>query len=159
LNPARFAACLLPGALILLLAGVAVRPARADAAHDVTVSDVWARATPAGARFGAIYLTLASAAGDSLVGAAVPHAVAGRTQIHETVMVPDSSGAGAGRMAMREVPGIALPAGQAVQLAPGGYHVMLLDLKRPLKAGMRVPLALRFARAGKRDVVARVRGE
>ncbi len=144
---------ILAGVFLLLACGAA-SPARAD---DIAVTDVWARATPAGARMGAIYLTLESAAGDQLVGAAVPRSVAGRTQVHETVMIPDSAAGGAGRMAMREVKAIALPPGQAVQLAPGGYHVMLLDLKQPLKEGARVPLTLRFEKAGKRSVVATVR--
>ena len=134
--------------------------APASAATDVSVTDVWARATPAAAKMGAIYLTLESPAGDRLVGASVPRAVAAHTQIHETVVVPDSGGGNAGgRMTMRQVAAIALPAGEAVRLAPGGYHVMLLDLKKPLRAGARVPLTLLFEKAGKRTVVETVRDE
>jgi copper(I)-binding protein len=151
-----------PGALFVLLLVGSWAPARAQAPPpaDVTVSDVWARATPAGAKMGAIYLTLESATGDRLVGAAVPHSVAGRTQIHETVMLPAATGdTNGGRMAMRQVKAIALPPGVPVVFKPGGYHVMLLDLKQPLVDGAHVPLTLKLARGGKRDVSATVRVE
>jgi len=125
----------------------------------VSVQDVWARATPAGARMGAIYFTMTSTAGDRLTGAAVPHSVAGKTQIHETIMEQDSSGAATGRMSMREVENVELPAGAAVQFKPGGYHVMLIDLKQPLVGGQHVALTLTFAKAGKQKVTATVRDE
>ena len=125
----------------------------------VSIHDAWARATPAGARMGAIYFTMTSPAGDRLTGAAVPHSVAGATQIHETVMEQDSSGAATGRMSMQEVESVELPAGTEVQFKPGGYHVMLLDLKRPLVSGQHVALTLTFANAGKQKVTATVRDE
>jgi hypothetical protein len=125
----------------------------------VSVQDVWARPTPAGAHMGAIYFTMTSPVDDRLTGAAVPHSVAGKTQIHETVMEQDSSGAATGRMSMQEVESVELPAATAVQFKPGGYHVMLIDLKQPLVSGQHVALTLTFAKAGKQKVSATVRDE
>jgi copper(I)-binding protein len=139
-------------------------PARADAAAaqpaGVSIRDAWARATPAGARMGAIYLTLESAAGDRLTGAKVPDSVAASTEIHETVTVTDSSGSeGGSRMTMQPVSSIELPPGEAVQLKPGGYHIMLIDLKKPLKRGTHVRVTLMLEKAGKHTVTATVRDE
>jgi len=131
---------------------------RAQAA--VHVRDAWARATPAGARMGAIYLTIRSDQADRLTGAAVPRAIAGETQIHEVVTVVDSSGGDATpRMTMRQVAGLDLPAGEDVQLKPGGFHIMLIDLKKPLTAGEHVAVTLTLERAGRRQVTAVVRNE
>lgn len=147
--------------VVLLLAGAwnlgPAAPARAGTAA-VTIRDAWARATPAGATMGAIYLTLESAAGDRLMGAQVPDSVAGVTEIHETVEVSDSGATdGGSRMTMRPVASIELPAGGAVQLKPGGYHIMLIDLRKPLKPGAHVKVTLVLEKAGKRTVTATVR--
>jgi hypothetical protein len=131
--------------------------ASAAAQDSVSVSEVWARATPAHAHMGAVYLSLRSDAGDRLLRASVPHSVSGEAQLHETVVQHDSSGGG-DRMTMRQVPAIELPAGQTVRLEPGGFHVMLIDLKHGLKAGDKLSLTLRFERAGTRKVTAEVRG-
>jgi copper(I)-binding protein len=61
-------------------------------------------------------------------------------------------------MTMRQVSSIELPAGQTIRLEPGGFHVMLIDLKHGLKAGDKLSLTLRFERAGTRKVTAEVRG-
>ncbi len=119
-------------------AGTRSSPAR----ESLTISDPWARATPAGARMGAIYLRLRSASGDRLLGASVPRSVTAETQLHETI------GGGGGSMKMREVSSIELPAGQTVELKPGGFHVMLMGLKHRLKAGEKVSVTLRFETVG-----------
>ena len=154
------------GAALLIAFAVALdrSPARAADAgagtSDVVVHDAWARATPAGARVGALYLSIASVTGDRLVGAEVPRSVAAATDIHETVVVADSSGSeGSGRMTMRPVAFIELPPGETVELKPGGYHIMLLNLKKPLRVGARVPLTLVLEKAGRRKVTAVVRDE
>jgi copper(I)-binding protein len=134
---------------------LALPAARGDGTA-VTVTEVWARATPPGARMGSIYLTLMSAGGDRLLRASVPHAVSPETQIHETVVAHDSNGVE--RMEMHAVPSIELPANQAVELKPGGFHLMLTRLKRPLKPGERVRVTLTFERAGRQTVQADVRG-
>jgi copper(I)-binding protein len=79
------------------------------------------------------FMRITSAQGGSLVGVSSP--VAGVVQVHEMKM-------DGGVMKMGAVDALALPAGQAVELKPGGYHVMLMDLKQPLKAGDTVPLTL-----------------
>lgn len=113
---------------VLLLAAAA-----AAAADPVTVSDPWVRATAPGQKVAGAYMELTSPAGGALVAAASP--VAGVVELH-TMKVED------GVMKMRAVPRIELPAGQAVKLAPGGYHIMLMDLKRELKPGDGVPIVL-----------------
>ena len=122
----------------LALATLAAAPALAQPA-PVTAQDVWARATPPGAPAGAVYLTLTSPADDKLTGAS--SSAAGQTGVHEMRMDGNV-------MRMREVEGgLALPAGQAVTLRPGGYHLMLERLKAPLKVGQTVPVRLTFERA------------
>jgi hypothetical protein len=59
-------------------------------------------------------------------------------------------------MRMREIGSLELPAGKTVTLAPGGYHLMLMDLKSPLKAGDTIPIKLRFERAGEVEVLLQV---
>ncbi len=111
----------------------------------ISVQQPWARATPGGAKTGAAYMTIVNngAADDRLVAASTP--VAGEAQIHEMTM--DN-----GVMKMRPIPGLDLKPGAAVSLAPGGYHVMLIGLKQPLKDGDSFPLTLVFAKSGKQVV-------
>ncbi|HUO53565.1 MAG TPA: copper chaperone PCu(A)C [Rhodoblastus sp.] len=127
----------------------AASPAFAQSA-SIKIEQPWARATPAGATTGAVYLTIEnkSAAEDRLTSAASD--LAATTQIHEMKVVD-------GIMKMREISsGLPVPAGGSVALKPGGYHVMLIDLKKPLKAGEKVALTLTFEKAGKVEVQAPV---
>ena len=122
-------------AALLAVAGPA---AAAPPAAAVTATQAWARATVAGQRAGGGYLTLnGGAAADKLVGASAP--VAERVELHSMSMDGDV-------MRMRQVEAIDVPAGQAVELKPGGLHLMLMGLKQPLQAGSRFPLTLRFER-------------
>jgi periplasmic copper chaperone A len=107
----------------------------------ITVSDAWARAMPPGAKAGAAYVTVTNngTAPDRLVGASTP--VAGKAQLH--TMTDDN-----GVMKMRPVDAIELKPGASVTLKPGGYHVMLFDVKQPLSAGQSFPLTLTFEKAG-----------
>ena len=156
----------------------------APAAAEVTVGDPWARTSPMSADTGAVYMTLTSNTGDTLLTAAVPTSVAGVTEIHETVMGGDSgttmpgaaegeedtdmtepptsmggdtSMPSSGEMAMRPISSLELPAGETVALEPGGYHIMLLELVAPLEAGDTVEVTLTFERAGEQVVTATVR--
>jgi copper(I)-binding protein len=108
----------------------------AAAYADVTVTDVWIRGTVAGQRATGAFMQLRSPADASLVAVATPAAKAAElhTMVHE-----------GGVMKMRAVPSIALPAGKTVELGPGGYHVMLLDIGKPMKEGDSVPVTLTFA--------------
>ena len=121
------------GALILTL------PATAFAHHDVTAGDIaighpWTRAAGANAN-GAGFMTLKNngAAGDRLISATSPAARV--VELHTHIREGDV-------MRMRAIASLPLPAGQAVELKPGGYHLMRMDLKTPLKADTRVPLTL-----------------
>lgn len=105
-----------------------------------TVSEAWVRGTVAAQKASGAFLTLRSPDPARLVAASSP--AAGRVEIHEMKMAD-------GLMQMRALSTLELPAGAAVQLMPGGRHLMLMDLKAPLKAGDSVPLTLRIERAGK----------
>lgn len=109
------------------------------------VDHAWAHATPGKMRIGAVYFTVESPTADRLVGVATP--VAGKAELHAAMD-------GNGMMRMHEVKGgVALPAGGKIELKPGGMHVMLMDLKHPLKAGDSFPLTVTFEKAGAREVM------
>lgn len=121
---------------------------------QTTVAEPWVRSTVAGQKATGAFLQITSAAGGKLVSASSP--VAGVVEIHEMSMDGNV-------MKMRALPnGLDLPAGKAVALKPGGLHVMLMDLKQPLKAGDAVPLTLVVEGAGSKretvEVKATVRG-
>ena len=127
-------------ALFLALAGV---PAAALA--QVAVADPWVRGTVEGQRATGAFMKLTAPADMALVAAASP--VAKIVEIHEMKME-------GGMMKMKANDKLALPAGKAVDLKPGGYHVMLMDLVKPLKDGETVPLQLTFEdQAGKKQTV------
>ncbi len=122
----------------------------AAAGHgDIRIDGVWARAAMAG-RNSAVYLHIDNRGEepDRLVGAASD--VAEKTELHETVMEGD-------RMTMRPVDGIDVPDGSHAHLEPGGYHVMLIGLRRKLAEGDSFPLRLTFERAGTVEVTVQVR--
>jgi periplasmic copper chaperone A len=121
--------------------------ARADdvKAGDLLISQPWSRATPAGAKVASGYLTIANrgTTPDRLLGASSN--AAAKVDVHEMA----SNG---GVMTMRALDdGLALAPGATVTLAPGGYHLMLTDIKNPLKQGGSVAVTLKFEKAG--DVV------
>jgi copper(I)-binding protein len=118
---------------LLLLAAL---PALAQ----VTVGEPWVRATVAQQKATGAFMTLTSTQGVSLVGASSP--AAGVVEVHEMKMVDDV-------MRMRQITVLELPAGKPVALSPGGYHLMLLELKQPLKDGDKVPLTLEIEDAQK----------
>jgi periplasmic copper chaperone A len=110
------------------------------------ISQPWSRATPKGASVAGAYLKITNdgTAPDRLVGGSSP--IAGRFEIHEMSM--DN-----GVMRMRPVKdGLVIKPGQSVELKPGSYHVMLLDLKRPIQKGDHVKATLRFENAGSIEI-------
>ena len=131
---------------------IACALAAPSALAQVAVTDPWVRGTVSAQKATGAFMQLKSTADVSLVGVASP--VAGVAEVHEMKM-------DGGVMRMAAVPKLDLPAGAVVTLGPGTYHVMLMDLKQPLKEGERVPVTLTFAdKAGKRftvDVQAPVR--
>ena len=101
----------------------------------------WARATAPGAAVGGGYLTVHNpgAAADRLVAASSP--AAARMELHEMAMEKDV-------MKMREVKAMEVPAGGKLELKPGSYHLMFMSLKAPFKQGDKVPVTLKFEKAG-----------
>jgi periplasmic copper chaperone A len=108
--------------------------AAAQAQGQVTVSGAWARGTVQGQTATGAFMHIRSADGATLIGVDSP--VAGIVEIHEMRMEGNT-------MRMRGIEKLELPAGRTVELKPGGYHVMLMDLKAPLKQGDTVPIKLK----------------
>ena len=107
-------------------------------AGDLVITQAWSRATPGGAKIGGGYLTIENkgSAADRLIGGSAE--VAGNVQVHEMAM-------NNGVMTMRPLDkGLTIEPGKTVRLAPGGYHLMLSDLKSPLKQGDHLPVTLEF---------------
>ncbi|WP_134678845.1 DUF1775 domain-containing protein [Paracoccus ravus] len=120
----------------------ASHPAAETRVGEIVVSDAYSRATPPGAPVGGAYLTLTNAGADPdrLIGASTP--LAGRVEIHEMAMEGEV-------MRMRKLDdGLVLPAGESVALQPGGFHLMLFDLKEPLVEGATLEMELEFEHAG-----------
>jgi len=109
---------------------------------DLLISDVWARATVPSVAVGAVYFIIENRGpqADTLIDASCPQATS--AMFHRTTQTNGVSH-------MEPVDSIAIPPGGTVKIEPGGLHLMLMGLKQPLKAGMLVPLTLRFRRAGK----------
>jgi copper(I)-binding protein len=130
---------------VAMLSCVLTAPARAQEvkAGDLVITQAWTRATPGGARIGGGYLTIENkgTAPDRLIGGAAD--VAGKVEVHEMAM-------NNGVMTMRPLDkGLTIDPGRTVKLAPGGYHLMMFDLKSPLKQGDKIPVTLEFEKAGK----------
>lgn len=108
---------------------------------ELQIEGVWARATPPAARQGAVYLAIRNGGKvpDRLVAVSAP--VAAKAELHTHL---DEGGV----MRMRPVKAIEIAPGQSAALRPGGDHIMLVDLKAPLKEGERFPLTLRFEHSG-----------
>jgi len=115
------------------------------ASAEVTVSDAWIRGTVAGQKVAGAFMHLSSTTDAALVDVASPSAKF--VEIHEMKKDGDV-------MKMKAIDRLPLPAGKSVDLTPGGYHMMLFDLKGPLKAGDVVPLTLTFEdNAGRKSTV------
>jgi hypothetical protein len=128
-----------------MLGSLLAVPARADdvRAGDLVISQGWSRATPGGAKVGGGYVTIENkgSAPDRLI--AVSGDVAGKIEIHEMAVKN-------GVMTMRPLEnGLAIAPGKTVKFAPGGLHLMMIDLKNPLKQGDKVAVTLEFEKAGK----------
>lgn len=135
----RFLSKLALAALLIAAASPAVAQGEGP---SISVDQPYARATPAGTATGAVYMTLSNKAQAADRLAAASSDVADKLQIHEMAVVN-------GVMQMRQLAdGLPVPAGGSVVLKPGGYHIMLIGLKKPLKAGETFPLTLTFERPG-----------
>lgn len=135
------AACSMVLALFCAVPATAGESARAEAA--------WVPEPPSVARHAAAYVTLLGGAeADRLVGVSSP--VAEVAEMHETSMA-------GGVLRMRTIATLPLAAGQRIEFAPGGYHIMLINVHQPLQAGSSIPLELRFEKAGRVHLEAEVR--
>ncbi len=108
--------------------------------EPVTVTDAWVRATVPGQTVTGAFLEISSPVRARIVG--VESGIAESAEIH-------LSGMDNGVMTMRGVEKVDVPANQALRFAPGGYHIMLIDLKKPLSRGDKVPLTIQLERADK----------
>lgn len=122
---------------LFLLLAFAASPALAQ----VSIDQPWMRATPPGAKVAGGFMTVTNkgAQPDQLVGAASP--VAARVELH----VHMHEG---GVMKMKQVQGFDIPANGQFVLKPGGAHLMFVDIKRPIKEGEKIPVTLKFEKAG-----------
>jgi copper(I)-binding protein len=137
--------------LIGVIAGSSAR-AEEVKAGDLVISQAWSRATPNGAKIGTGYFTIENkgTTADKLVG--VSGEVSDKIEVHEMSM-------NNGVMKMRPVDGgLTIEPGKTVKLAPNGYHLMIMDLKSPLKQGGKVPVTLEFEKAGKVAITLDVQG-
>lgn len=125
--------------LLPALACVAVQVAQAQAPAPVSVEGPWVRATVQGQHSSGAFMTLVAREPVTLVRIATP--VAGVAQVHEMKMDGDV-------MRMRAVDVLPIAPAQPLAFKPGGYHLMLQELKAPLRAGTSVPLTLTFRTAG-----------
>ena len=123
-------------ALLVALAALTVGSALAQTADPaINIKDAWVRTTVPGQKATGAFMKITATEGTRLVGASTP--VAGVAEVHVMQMDGDV-------MQMRALPGLELPAGKTVELKPGGYHVMLMDLKAALPKDSTVPLTLLF---------------
>ena len=134
-------------ALLVMVFMAAPAPAHEEKSGNLTISHPWTRATAPAQKTGAVFMEIATNANttDRLVGAQSPSAEI--VQIHGHSMEN-------GVMRMRPVDGIDVPAEGKAVLEPGGFHIMLINLKAPLFEETVIPLTLEFEKAGKVEIEA-----
>ena len=103
-----------------------------------TVDGAWARTSPMESTVGVVYMNITPSADDALVGASVDMEIAKMTQVHETTTSADGS------MGMQEIASIPMTAGTPLALVSGGFHIMLMELAKPLETGTSVAVTLTF---------------
>ncbi len=155
-----------------------------DGPDAIDIDGAWARTSPAAVTMGAAYMHITARAGDELVAVAVDESVAASAEIHTMMSAEmaaqhdemmasgendmdmdhnmDTDGdmdgqTGGGAMVMRQIMSLPLPAGETVELAPGGYHVMLIGLVDSLEVGDTIDVTLTMASGTVRTVTAEVR--
>ena len=137
-------------AAVMTLTGATLSFAHEIKVGDLLLTELWSRATPAGAKVGAAYVTIENkgTVPDRLVSLSAP---LGKAAVHEMTMTN-------GVMTMRPVEGgLTIPPGQKVTLSPGGFHVMVTDLTGPFKEGELLHVTLKFEKAGEVDATFHIR--
>lgn len=137
--------------LVSVISAAALTLSLASAAQAVEITDAWARASAGMARAGAAFMTITNPGDtdDRVVSASAP--ISAVAELHTHIMDGDV-------MRMRQVPDIAVPAGETVTLQPGGLHVMFMKLDKPLEEGTTFPVTLTFEKAGEKTVTVTVKG-
>ncbi|MDJ0961523.1 MAG: copper chaperone PCu(A)C [Acidimicrobiia bacterium] len=138
---------------LLLVIVMALIAASCGGDGGIEIDDPWARSSARMQNAGAVYMTITADDGDTLTGVAVDSSVAMMAELHETQMSDE------GTMAMQEVPNMAVPADGELNLEPGGFHIMLMQLAEPLESGDTFPVTLTFENAGEVVVDVEVREE
>jgi copper(I)-binding protein len=137
--------------MFLVLSMVALVSCQQSAAAKIAISQAWGRSSPMMAQTGAVYVVIENQGGvaDRLIG--VSSAAAKTVEVHESYMED-------GMMKMRPVDGgLEIPAGGKVEMKPGGYHIMLIDLEKPLEAGSKITVTLKFEKSGEIPVDVEIR--
>jgi len=129
---------------VVIFGAIAALAAQPALSATISVTDAWARATMPGQPVSGAYMNIQSDADARLISASSP--LIPQVEVHEMKMDGDM-------MRMREVKSIDLPKGKTVSLQPGGYHIMLMNLKKPITAGEIIPLALVIESGGKQQTV------
>lgn len=128
----------------IVLATLSVLAVHTTWANSITVSEAWVRTTAPGQVVASAYMDITAGESARLIGVRSP--VSPNVKLHLMQMDGDI-------MRMREVPSLALPKNSAVSLKPGGYHLMLMKLKKPIVAGDKIPLTLIVETRGKREMI------
>lgn len=139
-------------ALLLIIFVFQIKPTTADhhEVNSLTVGSVWARATPDQVANGSVYLTIKNNSPQSDELIKVHSNLSARTMLHTHIMDK-------GVARMRHVNSIPIPKKSIVRLKPGGDHIMLMGLRKPLKMGDTISLFLTFQKAGSRNVTVSIR--
>ncbi len=138
--------------LILILVAIILSACQTANAPKIVTSGAWGRSSAKMAMAGAVYVVIKNEGKetDKLIGVSSP--AAKMAEVHESFM--DANGG----MGMRPVEGgLEIPAGQTVELKPGGYHIMLMDLVKPLEVGTKIQVTLKFERSGEVVLDAEIR--
>ena len=128
-------------------------PATAGPGGAMAVTDAWARAMPPGQTTSAVYLKIANETGQDDALVSVTTNATATAEIHEVMAVSADpaasadSGMGGGMMGMQPIAKLPIPAGGSVELKPGAFHIMLIDVKDPLKDGATIEVTLNFEKA------------
>ena len=141
-------------ALVLILATVMLSACQQSSGPKIITSGAWSRSSPKMANAGALYVVIENQGNqvDRLIGAS--SAAAKTAEVHESYM--DNNGV----MGMRPLEGgLEIPAGGKVELKPGGYHIMLIDLVKPLEVGTKIAVTLKFEKSGEIALEAEIRAQ
>lgn len=134
--------------LLLVITVLALAVTGCGGGDDISIDGQWARNSPKNAQMGAAYMNITSADGDTLVGGSVDSSVAASVEVHAMRPVEGQEDEeGMALMEMVEIPELELPAGETVNLAPGGYHIMFINIAKPLEIGQMIEVTLDFEKA------------